>query len=257
MIHRLIWLSEGLSHFITVHLLRHLTKQGYAKALFLCGPPRCGTSWISDVLAFYYNLPRPKHYKLPLLFDAVIHTHLIQNYKCVGFSYYVKRNGLDAYLSRYLQLRDDLLSHKKFVGESRYRKEFKDVSLEENISNNVKVLIKMDLSRKKKNSLIHSLAKIEYLHHRHGGIIIDYDLAQNDAFKEFASAIKARDGNVNSERLQLVLRLLSKEQQRRLKPYNRSTHINENASVAEQRLSKELVSYYTSLMNSLINRYKS
>lgn len=243
------WFLEGSSHYLTLFLQSFLKRRKKSKSIFLCGPPRCGTSWSSDVLGFYFNLPRPKHYKFPLYFDCVIHTHRILVPINRTEYVYVTRYGLDAYLSRFLQLRRDILKGIDFVGKSKYLKIFNDLENEKKLSDNVRALIEFDL--KAKNSLIYSLAKIEQIKLRYNAVVIDYDEAQKDPLSEFSRVVLALEGAVDTERLGKILDIQSKASQRKMNEKRRSTHINRSASKAKEQLSAELVEYYDTLFAEL------
>lgn len=253
MTHVLVWFFEAASHHLTVWLLKRTNAKGYTKGLFLCGPPRCGTSWISDVLSFYYNLPRPKHYKLPLWFDAIVHTHTILGGKYVTQSFYASRYGLDAYFSRYLQIKNAIVHNKKFVGERRYTKVFKDVHLESNDSFNVKALLDLDLKAKK--GLIFSLAEVRFLERNNRAVVINYGLAAKDPQGVFAKAIESFSGSVDRDRLSRVLSLLSKAEQNKLNPERRSTLINKQSSDSRERLDASLIEYYEGKFNEIVNNF--
>lgn len=252
--HVFVWFFEATSHHLTVWLLKRTNAQGYTNGLFLCGPPRCGTSWISDVLSLYYNLPRPKHYKLPLWFDSIVHTHTILGVRYIGQSYYATRYGLDAYLSRYLQIKNDMVHNNKFVGEAKFTKIFKDIHLESNDSHNVKALIDLDMATKK--GLIYSLAKIRFLEREKGAVIINYDEAIKEPVEVFANAILSFTGSVDRERLSLVLALLSKEEQKKLDPKRRSTLINKKSSDSKSRLERSVIIYFEEKFSEIVNSFK-
>ena len=141
----LIWFSEAFSHYFSLFLLRYYSRNH--DVFFICGPPRSGTSWISDVLALYHNLPRPKHYRLPILFESVIHTHVVLNPKVYKGVVFVVRDGRNAYLSLYRLIQKEILSNKKSIRRRKYLRAFLDVSSEINTSHNVLVLMKMDANR--------------------------------------------------------------------------------------------------------------
>lgn len=254
MIHRLVWFFEGASHYLSVWLLRQTNARGYTKGLFLCGPPRCGTSWISDVLSCYYNLPRPKHYKMPLWLDAIVHTHIILGKKYVKQTYYASRYGLDAYFSRYLQIKNDIVNGKKFVGQKRYAEVFKDVYEESNDSINVRALIELDIAAR--TGLIFSLAKIRLLEKENDAVVINYDEAIKDPIKIFGKAIETFSGSVDHDRLKLVLSIMSKAEQRKLNPERRSTLINKRSSDGHTRLESFVIEFYDKQMDRIVKSYK-
>ncbi len=92
------WFLKGSAHYFTMQI-----GYKYAKRFpmyFVVGYPRSGTSWLSDLVADYYNLPRPKHYYLPIAFASVLHTHAKPSKKLKN-TFYIYRDGRDTYTSYY------------------------------------------------------------------------------------------------------------------------------------------------------------
>lgn len=93
---RVDWFMKGSAHYLTMYIGFQ-----YAKTFpmyFVVGFPRSGTSWLSDLVADYYNLPRPKHYYLPIACAAVLHTHFKPNRRFKN-TFYIYRDGRDSYTS--------------------------------------------------------------------------------------------------------------------------------------------------------------
>lgn len=248
--HKLIWFFEAASHYITLWLLKFHSRNN--DVIFLCGAPRSGTSWVSDVLSYYFNLPRPKHYRLPILFDAVVHTHVMLNPEKYKKTYFVIRDGRNSYLSYYYMLRKDILSEKNFVKRSHYLKIFKDVKDEANISYNVLVLMKDDM--KQHDSIFKSTKKI--LDYQKAGVapVIVYEEAQADPMGVFSKAIRFYSGDCDMERLEKVLNLQSKKAQRKMPQNRRSTTINSSSSDWTKIFDEETIAFYekhSSIQNNL------
>jgi len=99
---RIKWFLKASAHHLTMQI-------GYRYAekfpmYFVVGFPRSGTSWLSEMIADYYNLPRPRHYYLPLAFACVVHTHFKPNKKFKN-TFYIIRDGRDSYVSAFFKLR--------------------------------------------------------------------------------------------------------------------------------------------------------
>ncbi|MDA7963549.1 hypothetical protein [Ruegeria sp.] len=69
---RLQWLARGVSSHAT---RAYCASLGRGHSVAVCGYPRSGTSWISAVLAGYYDLPVPRHYGWPQFYPQVLHGH--------------------------------------------------------------------------------------------------------------------------------------------------------------------------------------
>jgi len=244
--HFITWLFTAVSHYLSLFILRFYSKN--KTVIFICGAPRSGTSWVSDVLAFYYNLPRPKHYLLPIMFESVIHTHAILNPRKFKSCFFVIRDGRDSYLSHYYKIRDSILSGKKIFGQKKYLKLFKDPSLSENTSTNVLELMKHD--RKRKNSLIEKNNKILTYEKEFNVPVIRYEDARANPLENFSKAITKFSGTCDTERLARVLELLSKDSQRKLSPERRSTNINRSSTDWKNTLNQKTLNYYNSQLKT-------
>jgi hypothetical protein len=245
MIYKISWFFKATSHYLTLFILRFYQQKH--QVVFVCGSPRSGTSWVSDVLAFYYNLPRPKHYILPVVFESVIHTHQILDIKKYKECFFVIREGKNSFLSQYYMIKKLILQKKNFVGKNFYVKLFKDVSNEDNTSHNVLLLMKED--SKKSNNLFKRNQKIlEYKLNVDNSIII-YEDALKNPIDTFAKAITSNSGECDYDRLQLVLDLLSKKAQNKLPGKRKSTVINKVPSDAKNVFEKDALDYYNKMMS--------
>ena len=246
MIYKLSWFLKVSSHYITLFILRFYQKKH--QVIFVCGSPRSGTSWVSDVLAFYYNLPRPKHFLLPIIFESVVHTHAILNPNSYKECFYVIRDGKNSFLSLYYMIKKRILDKKKFVGHEFYIKLFKDVSKVENTSHNVLLLMKEE-SKKRDNLFKKNKKILEYNSDGKTPVIV-YEDALKSPVDVFARAIKANSGECDYDRLQMVLELLSKKSQNKLSLKRKSTLINKIPSEAKNIFEKDAVDYYDNMMSN-------
>ena len=112
------WFLKGSAHYFTLKIANKYAKR--FPMYFVVGFPRSGTSWLSDLVADYYNLPRPKDYYLPIAFPSVLHTHWNPRRKMKN-TFYIYRDGRDTYTSYYFY-------EKRYVKEnpgSFYAQQFK------------------------------------------------------------------------------------------------------------------------------------
>lgn len=114
---RIKWLMVALSHKITMQIG---ARYGSSFPMhFVCGYPRSGTTWFSELLADYLNLPRPRHYILPLGFSCVVHTHVPASHR-LSDCFYVLRDGRDCLVSAYFKLVKNMAEDENYVYSDLY-----------------------------------------------------------------------------------------------------------------------------------------
>ncbi len=146
---RLTWFMEASAHYITLWIGEH-----YGSTFpmhFVCGYPRSGTTWFSEMLASYLNLPRPNHYRLPLAFASVVHTHAEPKSK-LDDCFYIVRDGRDAVLSHYFMIVRAVKNNPDFVHRDRYLKLFGAPFDADNIDHNLPLFIEYTLSQPRNSS---------------------------------------------------------------------------------------------------------
>jgi hypothetical protein len=116
------WFLKASSHYVTMWIAYRYAKD--FPQYFVVGFPRSGTSWLSEIVADYYNLPRPRHYYLPVAFAAVLHTHFKPNQKFTN-TFYIYRDGRDSYASSYFKSLRLMKEDPGFVRTALYTKLFK------------------------------------------------------------------------------------------------------------------------------------
>jgi hypothetical protein len=95
------WFLRAASHYTTLWIGAHFGK--HFPMHFVCGYPRSGTTWFSELLADYLNLPRPRHSIFPIGFASVIHTHS-ESKSPLDDCFLVMRDGRDVMVSLYFYL---------------------------------------------------------------------------------------------------------------------------------------------------------
>lgn len=96
---RMQWLARGMaSHATRIYA----GSVGRNATVAVCGFPRSGTSWISAVLAAYYDLPVPRHYVVPQFRPHVMHGHDLRLGR-LGRVFYMVRSPFDLYPSLFVK----------------------------------------------------------------------------------------------------------------------------------------------------------
>ena len=118
---RISWFLQGTAHYTTMWIGARYGER--FPMHFVCGYPRSGTTWFSELLADYLNLPRPRHYIFPIGFAAIIHTHVEPQHR-LNDCFYVVRDGRDSIVSHYFKLTKTLVEDPDFIYRDRYLKLF-------------------------------------------------------------------------------------------------------------------------------------
>lgn len=111
---------QVLSHHVTIWFGKRYGH--HFPMYFVCGFPRSGTTWVSEILADYLNLPRPRHYIFPIGFASVIHTHASAKSGLTN-CFYVVRDGRDAMVSLYFSTMNHM-RREQYPAKRRFTKLF-------------------------------------------------------------------------------------------------------------------------------------
>ncbi|MBT7783000.1 MAG: hypothetical protein HN741_08800, partial [Anaerolineae bacterium] len=104
---------------ITKYLAYHYSKE--FKFVFVGGYPKSGTTWVSQQVAAYLDLPFLRHSPpVPQAFPAVIHHHW-DYHPSSDHSIYVTRDGRDAMVSSYMSVMKNFeITSAKFASVSKW-----------------------------------------------------------------------------------------------------------------------------------------
>jgi hypothetical protein len=95
------------SHHVTLLLGRMFPQT--VPIVLVTGHPKSGTSWVSQLVADYLQLPLPRLSILPLGCAAVLHGHQLPSPRLAG-AVYVIRDGRDVMVSFYFAIVKDIVS---------------------------------------------------------------------------------------------------------------------------------------------------
>ena len=194
---RLGWFIQGTAHHITMWIGARYGEK--FPMHFVCGFPRSGTTWFSEMLADYLNLPRPRHYIFPLGFASIIHTHTQAKHK-LNNCFYVVRDGRDTYVSAYFKLMKALQEDVGYVHYNRYLKLFGSNFDPDDIERNLPIYIESAFRRPKNHWGRHVLEWSRKAQESSNQIVlVKYENLLEDACKTFGNAIEQKYGVVDYE----------------------------------------------------------
>lgn len=185
------YILKGLSHKATLEIAKRYG-EGFPMYLVV-GFPRSGTTWLSEMLSSYYNLPRPSHYYLPLAFGSIIHTHASPSCKFRKV-YYIVRDGRDVYVSWYFQVQQ-MLKNKGFQWMIK-KKHGNELQLAETVEEHKTNLRRFIVrhAREKMNWQEHTRRWCNFIKNRRNVPMLRYEDLRIDGTRVLYEAIKVVDG---------------------------------------------------------------
>lgn len=84
--------------------------------VYVCGYPKSGTTWVSQMVASYLGLPTPEGIVLPIGFKSVVHQHW-EHRPAFDRAIYVIRDGRDVMVSLYMNLMKNYVARKARLAE--------------------------------------------------------------------------------------------------------------------------------------------
>ena len=206
------WFMKGSAHYLTMHIGFRYAKQ--FPMYFVVGFPRSGTSWLSDLVADYYNLPRPKHYYLPVAFASVLHTHFKPNRRFKN-TFYTHRDGRDAYTSYYFVMLKLVKDNPEGFYGKYYRNLLGDRIFDEAFhQRNFYLFLKDHLERKISWSK-HIDIWLSAAEKNREIVVLSYEGLLKDTYGTLAAAVRQLDGEVNEEILRDIIEKNSFEKQKK------------------------------------------
>ena len=201
---KISWALKASSHYVTMWIAYRYAKD--FPQYFVVGFPRSGTSWLSEIVADYYNLPRPRHYYLPVAFAAVLHTHFKPNRRFTN-TFYIYRDGRDSYASSYFKSLRLMKDDPGFVRTPLFKRLFEgrtDNLTREDHQKNFLAYLKEEFRRGK--HWANHIDEWQQASTVNPGIaILTFEGLLNNPEKEMEHAISAISGNVDKEMLSGVI----------------------------------------------------
>jgi len=221
------WFLEGSSHYATMLIGK---KWGHHFPMhFVCSFPRSGSTWLSEMIADYLNLPRPSHYIFPVGFSSVIHTHVRPNFG-LNDCFYIYRDGRDCYLSFYYYLLKKLEEDGESFNEYRFwTKKFGKDKHQERIRENFCIYLEEQFKKKQNwnNHVSGWLAKANF---ENNITAIQFEQLKKDPYNMLRRACLEKFENVSDELLKEAIQRQSfKSQKKRNKDQHR-TYIRRGAT---------------------------
>lgn len=191
---RLRWFMQGVSHYITLWIGVRYGKK--FPMHFVCGYPRSGTTWFSEMLADYLNLPRPNLYVLPLGFACVVHTHAPPKHR-LSDCFYIIRDGRDCLVSAYFKA----LKHLKTNPDYIYRKRYLDLFGGDlgDVENNLTRYVRYTFEHSKVHWGEHVLGWMQKSQTNNSIVIVRYEDLVMDPVPVFIKALREKYGEVRED----------------------------------------------------------
>ena len=217
-------IARALSHRITLLIgIRY----GYKFPMhFVCGFPRSGTTWFSEMLANYLNLPRPRHYVLPIGFASVIHTH-VDSGSNLNDCFYVIRDGRDCLVSLYFyvlkKLKDD-----RYAARNRFKRLFGPDFDPDDLDRYLPRFIEDQFLRplgSKEHWGQHTIRWHQKSFSNGNIVTTRYEDLLNSVHKEFVRVLMEKYQTVDEISVQAVLERHSFEQMKRRRPDHHGTFL--------------------------------
>lgn len=205
------WFLEGSSHYATMLIGK---KWGHRFPMhFVCSFPRSGSTWLSEMVADYLNLPRPSHYIFPIGFSSIIHTHVSPNFG-LNNCFYIYRDGRDCYLSFYYYLLKRLKEDgPKFNEYNYWIKKFGRQNHQEYLEKNFCIYLE-ELFKKKWNWSNHVTGWLEKAESESRTISIQFEQLKINTFEILRNACLEGFGEVSDDLLKEAILRQSLQKQR-------------------------------------------
>lgn len=182
-----------LSHHVTWLLGTRLPRA--VPLVFVVGYPKTGTTWASQLVADYLQLPYPQMSLLPVGFAAVVHGHELIRDR-YPYCVYMMRDGRDAIVSHYFHLAR-MVPEGDHPRMSRFlRKHLPGLVNRNDIRRNLAPFIEQQMKRpagSRHNWAEHTRSCLESNHSRLG--VLRYEGMLNDPAAELTQALTRLTGD--------------------------------------------------------------
>ena len=221
------WFLEGSSHYMTMFIGK---KWGnHFPMHFVCSFPRSGSTWLSEMIADYLNLPRPKNYIFPIGFSSVVHTHVSPKFG-LNDCFYIYRDGRDCYLSFYYYLIKRLEEDgPKFKEYHFWVKKFGHVNYQENLKRNFCIYLE-ELLKKKWHWGNHVSGWIENSRAEHKVVPVQFELLRKEPYNSLRGICLEKFGEVSEEVLKDTIQRQSLQKQKNRSKDQHRTYIRKGES---------------------------
>lgn len=227
---RIKWLFFLTSRTLTIQLGIHQKQKPFIH--FVCGYPRSGTTWFSEMLSSYLGVPCPRHYLLPITYPSVIHTHS-DPYSRISNCFYIVRDGRDALVSFYYYIANKM-KDKSYVARTRFLRllgrELKAEDIEQNFSRFLEVIFNNPLS----TSTHWGAHAIGWLHKSilfPGSVIfLKYENLRTNTSLEFSHVLQQKFGIVDEKLVEEISMSHQFDLQKRKFPKDHKTYLRKGAS---------------------------
>lgn len=208
---RINWFMRGAAHHTTMWIGARFGEK--FPMHFVCGYPRSGTTWFSELLADYLNLPRPNMYIFPIGFASVIHTHVPPSHR-LNDCFYVVRDGRDSIVSAYFKAIERLKNDTPDVYRNKLLKVFDDDL--DNIAHNLPAYIQFRFEEKGQNWGTHVLGWLQKAQRYPKQIVVvKYEDMLSDPEGTFTKVLQEKYGDVDKNLVAVAVQRQQFDRQRK------------------------------------------
>ena len=202
------------SHYVTLFLGTRCRKS--IPIVFVVAYPKCGTTWVTQLVADYLQLPYLRNTLLPVGCPAVVHTH-VRVRRSFPRGVYVLRDGRDALVSQYFWLMSGIPDGDHPHLTSRQRRMLPGLVNKANVRDNIAPFIERQMRRPVSSRVNWADHVRSYFEVNHPHIVLlRYEDLLHDGESALAKAMSELTGEeANAEQISITIKRFSFARQAR------------------------------------------
>ncbi len=214
---------RSVSHYVTLFLGTRCRTS--IPIVFVVAYPKCGTTWVTQLVADYLQLPYLRNTLLPVGCPAVVHTH-VPVWRSFPRGVYVLRDGRDALLSQYFSLISGIPDGDRPHLTSRQRRMLPGLVNKANVRDNIAPFIERQMRRPASSRVNWADHVRSYVEVNHPNIVLlRYEDLLHDGESALAKAMSELTGaEADAEQISIAIKRFSFARQARRHPGPEGPH---------------------------------